>query len=285
MPYLTVGRDAGNIDIYFEDHGVGRPVILIHGFPLSGRMWEKQIPPLLEKGHRVVVYDRRGFGRSSQTIAGYDFDTFAEDLRKLIKHLDLRDVALVGHSMGGGEVARYIGRYGSVNISRVVFIAGLPPNILKSNENPAGMEERVKGQLEDAIKKDRLTFLTSFLENMYNADAWLGRRLTEEDLRYAWQIAAMASPIATLKCICTWWSDFRPDVAKINVPALIIHGDADRTLPLEGTSRVLQRAIRGSRLAVIEGAPHGLLTTHADMVNPLLVDFLRERPATAPALR
>ena len=275
MPHLTVGRDAGNIDIFYEDHGVGKPVVLIHGFPLSGRAWEKQIPPLLATGHRVVVYDRRGFGQSTQTIAGYDFDTFAEDLRKLIKHLDLRDVALVGHSMGGGEVARYIGRYSSMNISRVVFISGLPPNILKSDENPAGMDESVKAKLEDAIRKDRLTFLTSFFENMYNADALLGTRLTEEDLRYAWQIGAMASPIGTLKCICTWWSDFRPDVAKINVPALIIHGDADRGLPLEGTSRVLQRVIRGSRLAVIEGAPHGLLTTHADRVNPLLADFLK----------
>jgi non-heme chloroperoxidase len=275
MPYLTVGRDAGNIDIYYEDHGVGKPVILIHGFPLSGRVWEKQVPPLLATGHRVVVYDRRGFGRSTQTIKGYDFDTFSEDLRKLIKHLDLRDVALVGHSMGGGEVARYVGRYGSINISRLVFIAGLPPYILKSDQNPAGVDAGVRTQFEDAIKRDRLTFLTAFLENMYNADALLGTRLTEEDLRYVWQIGAMASPIGTLKCICTWWSDFRPDVTKINIPTLIIHGDADRNLPLEGTSRVLQRAIPGSRLAVIEGAPHGLLMTHADKVNPLLVDFLK----------
>ena len=275
MAHLTVGRDAGNIDIYFEDHGVGKSVVLIHGFPLSGRMWEKQIPPLVETGHRVVVYDRRGFGQSTQTIKGYDFDTFAEDLRKLIKHLDLRDVSLVGYSMGAGEVARYIGRYGSQNIARVVFISGLPPYIMKSDENPAGVDTTMRTALENTVKNDRLAFLTAFVENMYNADALLGTRLTEEDLRYAWQIGSMASPIGTLKCICTWWSDFRPDVAKINVPALIIHGDADRTLPLEGTSRVLQRAVRGSRLAVIEGAPHGLLTTHADKVNPLLVDFLR----------
>ena len=275
MPYLTVGRDAGNIDIYYEDHGVGKPVVLIHGFPLSARAWEKQVPPLLETGHRVIVYDRRGFGRSTQTIRGYDFDTFAEDLRKLIKHLDIRDVALVGHSMGAGEVARYIGRYGSVNIDRVVFIAGLPPYFMKSEENPAGVDTSVRTELENACKKDRLTFLTSFLENTYNADSMLGTRLTEEDLRYAWQLASMASPIATLKCICTWWSDFRPDVAKINIPTLILHGDADRTVPLEGTSKPLQHAIRGSRLAVIEGAPHGLLTTHADKVNPLLVEFLR----------
>ena len=275
MPYLTVGRDAGNIDIYFEDHGVGKPVVLIHGFPLSGREWEKQIPPLVESGHRVVVYDRRGFGASTQTITGYDFDTFAEDLRKLIKHLDLRGVSLVGNSMGAGEVARYIGRYGSVNIERAVFIGGVPPYLMKSEENPAGVDVSVRTQLENAVKKDRLTFLTSFLENMYNADALLGTRLTEEDLRYAWQIASMASPIGTLKCICTWWSDFRPDVAKINVPALIVHGGADRTLPLEGTSKRLQQAIRGSRLAIIESAPHGLVTTHADNLNPLLVDFLK----------
>jgi pimeloyl-ACP methyl ester carboxylesterase len=230
---------------------------------------------LLETGHRVVVYDRRGFGRSTQTIKGYDFDTFAEDLRKLIKHLDIRDVALVGNSMGAGEVARYIGRYGSVNISRVVFIGGALPYLTKSEANPAGVDTAMRTQLETAVKKDRLTFLTSFLENMYNADALLGTRLTEEDLRYAWQMASMASPIGTLKSICTWWSDFRPDVAKINVPALIIHGGADRSVPVEGTSKVLQQAIRGSRLVMIEGAPHGLVTTHADKLNPLLVDFLR----------
>jgi non-heme chloroperoxidase len=275
MPYLTVGRDAGNIDIYFEDHGVGRPVVLIHGFPLSGREWEKQIAPLVESGHRVVVYDRRGFGRSTQTIKGYDFDTFSEDLRKLIKHLDLRDVSLVGNSMGAGEVARYIGRYGSMNIERAVFIGGVLPYLMKSEENPAGVDVSVRTQLENAVKKDRLTFLTVFLENMYNADVLLGTRLTEEDLRYAWQIASMASPIGTLKCICTWWSDFRPDVAKINVPTLIIHGGADRSVPIEGTSKRLQQAIRGSRLAIIEGAPHGLVTTHADKLNPILVDFLK----------
>ena len=199
MPYLTVGRDAGNIDIYYEDHGVGKPVVLIHGFPLSGRAGEKQVPPLLATGHRVVVYDRRGFGRSTQTIKGYDFDTFAEDLRKLIKHLDLRDVALVGNSMGAGEVARYIGRYGSLNISRLVFIGGSVPYLTKSEANPAGVDIATRTQLETALKKDRLTFLTSFLENMYNADALLGPRLTEEDLRYSWQIAAMASPIAPMK--------------------------------------------------------------------------------------
>ncbi len=162
MPYLTVGRDAGNIDIYYEDHGVGKPVVLIHGFPLSGREWEKQVPPLLETGHRVVVYDRRGFGRSTQTIKGYDFDTFAEDLRKLIKHLDLRDVALVGNSMGAGEVARYIGRYGSLNISRLVFIGGSVPYLTKSEANPAGVDIAMRTQLETALKKDRLTFLTQF---------------------------------------------------------------------------------------------------------------------------
>jgi non-heme chloroperoxidase len=162
-----------------------------------------------------------------------------------------------------------------MNISRVVFIGGAVPYLTKSDANPAGVDTAMRTQLETAVKKDRLTFLTSFLENMYNADVLLGTRLTEEDLRYAWQIASMASPIGTLKSICTWWSDFRPDVAKINVPALIIHGEADRSVPLEGTSRLLQQSIRGSRLVMIQGAPHGLLTTHADKLNPLLVDFLR----------
>jgi pimeloyl-ACP methyl ester carboxylesterase len=275
MPYLTVGRDAGNIDLYFEDHGVGKPVVLIHGFPSSGRSWEKQIPSLIDSGHRVITYDRRGFGRSSQTISGYDFNVFSEDLRKLIKHLDLKQPSLVGFSMGAGEVARYISRYGSQNVDRAVFIAGIPPYLMQSPENTSGVGADVRAKLEAAVTKDRLTFLTGFLENMYNADVLLGSRLTEEELRYSWNIGSMASPHATLKCIGTWWTDFRACVAKIDIPSLIIHGDADRTIPLEGSSRLLQRAIRGSRLAVIEGAPHGLLATHADKVNPLLVDFLR----------
>jgi non-heme chloroperoxidase len=275
MPYLTVGRDADDIKIYFEDHGVGRPVILIHGFPLSGRSWEKQVSALLGAGLRVITYDRRGFGQSSQTAMGYDYDVFAEDLCKLIKHLTLKSPSLVGFSMGGGEVARFMGRFGTANISKAVFISATPPYLMKSAENPGGVDDSVRTTIEESAKKDRLTFLTSFLENFYNADVLLGSRLTEEDLRYSWQIASMASPIGTLKCIPTWWTDFRADVAKIDVPTLIIHGDADRTLPIDGTAHPLHRAIRGSRLAVVEGAPHGLLTTHAAEVNKLLLEFLR----------
>jgi pimeloyl-ACP methyl ester carboxylesterase len=275
MPYLTVGRDAGEIEIYFEDHGVGRPVILIHGYPLSGRAWEKQVSALLDAGLRVITYDRRGFGQSSQTDAGYNYDVFAEDLCKLSRHLTLKRFSLVGFSMGGGEVARFMGRFGTTSVERAVFISATPPFLLKTAENPGGMDASIGVDLEAAAKKSRLTFLTSFLENFYNEDVLLGSRLTEEDLRYSWQIGAMASPIATVKCIATWWTDFRADVAKINVPTLIIHGDADRTLPIDGTSRPLHQAIRGSRLSVIEGAPHGLLTTHADEVNKLLVEFLR----------
>jgi pimeloyl-ACP methyl ester carboxylesterase len=275
MPYLTVGRDAGNIDLYYEDHGVGRPVVLIHGFPLSGRSWEKQIGPLVDSGHRVIIYDRRGFGRSSQTITGYNYDIFSEDLHKLIKHLDLKHPSLVGHSMGGGEVARYISRYGSTNIDRAVFIASPVPHILKSPDNPNGVDVSVQMEFEASVKRDRLAFLTSFFENMYNANVLLGSRLTEEELRYSWNIGSMASPYGTLKCIGAWWTDFRGCVTRINVPTLIIHGDADRIVPLEGSSRLLQPSIRGSRLAIIEGAPHGLLATHADKVNTLLVDFLR----------
>jgi non-heme chloroperoxidase len=274
MPFLTVGRDAGNIDIYYEDHGVGKPVVLIHGFPLSGRSWEKQMLPLIETGHRVIIYDRRGFGRSSQTITGYNYDVFAEDLRKLIKHLDLKSPSLVGYSMGAGEVARYISRYGSQNVDRAVVISGVLPYLMQSSENTAGLAEDVRTQIENSIKRDRLSFLTSFLETMYNADTLLGSRLTEEELRYSWNIGSMASPHATLKCVGAWWTDFRQCVARIDVPTLIIHGGADRTVPLEGSSRLLQRAIRGSRLAIVEGAPHGLLATHADKINPLLVDFL-----------
>jgi pimeloyl-ACP methyl ester carboxylesterase len=275
MPYLTVGRDSGDIEIYFEDHGTGKPVILIHGYPLSGRSWEKQAQALLSAGLRVITYDRRGFGQSSQAVSGYTYEVFAEDLWKLVKYLNLKQFSLVGFSMGGGEVARYICRYGTANVERAVFISAVPPFLLKSDENPGGVEETVRTQIEASIRKDRLTFLTSFFENFYNADALLGSRLTEEDLRYSWNIGSMASPTGTFCCVKTWWTDFRPDVAKINIPTLIIHGDADRILPIDGTARPLQKAIRGSRLSVIEGAPHGLLTTHADKVNPLLVDFLK----------
>lgn len=275
MPHLTVGRDAGDIHLYFEDHGVGRPVILIHGFPLSGRSWEKQAVALLDAGFRVITYDRRGFGQSSQTTEGYNYDVFTEDLCKLTKHLSLKRFSLVGFSMGGGEVARFMGRFGTANVDRAVFISSVPPFLLKSEANPAGVDAGVGLQLEAAVKKDRLGFLTSFLENIYNADALLGSRLTEEELRYSWNLGAMASPYGTFKCIATWWTDFRADVTKIDVPTLIIHGDADRTLPIDGTARLLKKAIRGSRLEVIEGAPHGLLTTHAEEVNKLLVDFLR----------
>jgi pimeloyl-ACP methyl ester carboxylesterase len=275
MSYVTVGRDSGNIDLYFEDHGVGKPVILIHGFPLSGRSWEKQIPALVQSGHRVITYDRRGFGKSSQPIEGYDYNTFAEDLRKLVKHLGLNDFDLVGFSMGTGEVARYLGGYGSKLVRKVVFIGSVPPFLLKSAENPAGLEDSVRVEIECAVTKDRLSFLTSFFENFYNVDTLLDTRITEEDLRYSWNTASGASPLGTLKCVATWWNDFRADVAKVDVPALIIHGDADRILPIDATGRRLHEAIKGSRFAVIEGAPHGLIWTHADKVNPMLVDFLK----------
>lgn len=274
--YISVGQEnATPIDLYYEDHGSGPPVVLIHGWPLSGRSWEKQVTALLAAGRRVITYDRRGFGKSSQPATGYDYNTFAEDLHKLVTTLDLRDFALVGFSMGGGEVARYLGTQGTERVSKAVFMAAVPPFLLKTPDNPGGVDISVFDSIKKGISTDRLAFLGQFLANFYNVDVLRGKQISDEVVRDSWNIASGASPIGTLKCVTAWYTDFRKDLPRIDVPTLIIHGDSDRILPIEVTGKATQAAIKGSRLVTVKGGPHGLNWTHADEVNRELVSFLK----------
>jgi non-heme chloroperoxidase len=284
VPYITVGEENSTlIDLYYEDHGSGKPVVLVHGFPLSGRSWEKQRTALVRANFRVITYDRRGFGNSSQPAFGYDYDTLAADLHKLITQLDLRDVALVGFSMGGGEVARFLGTYGSERVAKAAIISGVPPFLLKTPETPDGLDQGVFDGIQEAIAKDRFAFLSAFLKDFYNLDVLLGDRISDEVVHDSWNIGAAASPRGTLECVGSWPSDFRDDLRRIDVPTLVMQGGADRILPIEGTGAWTHQAIKGSRFVVIEGAPHGMLWTHAAEVNRALVDFLNEDTAAVAA--
>jgi len=275
MSHINAGKEnSGNIDLYYEDHGKGQPVVLIHGWPLSGASWEKQVPVLLDAGYRVITYDRRGFGSSSKPTSGYDYDTLAEDLHKIITKLELRDVALVGFSMGGGEVARYLGIHGTERVSKAVFMAAIPPFLLKTADNPAGVDGSVFDGIKKAIAADRPAFLSGFLANFYNVDVLRGKQVSDEVVRLSWNVAAGASPRGTLDCVQAWLTDFRKDLSRINVPTLVIHGDADRILPLAATGKRTHEVVKGSRLVMIKGGPHGLNWTHADEVNRELLAFL-----------
>ena len=277
MPYINVGKEnSGNIDLYYEDHGSGKPVVLIHGYPLSGASWEKQIPVLMAAGHRVITYDRRGFGKSSQPTTGYDYGTFAEDLRKLVTALELRDFALVGFSMGGGEVARYLGKYGSQSVTKAVILSGVPPYLLKTPDNPEGVDLSVFQGIEKAVSADRYAFFTDFFKNFYNTDVLLGERVSDQVAHASWNVAAGASATASFACVQTWYTDFRNDLPRIDVPTLVMHGDADRILPITASGLRTGKLIKGARLVVVKGGPHCITWTHADEVNPELVDFLGE---------
>src|SRR6266404_5877334 len=277
MPYVTVGKEnSGNIELYYEDHGKGKPVVLIHGWPLSGRSWEKQVPALLDAGYRVITYDRRGFGDSSKPTFGYDYDTFSDDLHTLITELNLRDVTLVGFSMGGGEVARYVGTYGSERVSKAVFMAAIPPFLLKTPDNPAGVDGGVFEGIKKAIAADRPAFLTKFFADFYNVDVLGGKQISDEVVRLSWNIGAGASPKGTLDCVSAWLTDFRKDLQRFSVPTLVVHGDADRILPLAATGTPTQTAVNGSRLVVVKGGPHGLNWTHAEEVNRELLTFVEQ---------
>jgi pimeloyl-ACP methyl ester carboxylesterase len=275
MPFITVGQEnSTTIDLYYEDHGTGQPVVLIHGYPLDGQSWEKQAAALLEAGHRVITYDRRGFGRSGRPTTGYDYDTFAADLNTVMETLDLHDAVLVGFSMGTGEVGRYLGTYGSARVAKAAFLASLEPFLLKTDDNPDGVDGNVFEGIEQAVTADRYAYFSAFYQDFYNLDENLGTRISEEAVRNSWNVAAGASWYASLACVSTWTTDFRSDIRKIDVPALILHGTADRILPIEATGEPFRKALPQADYVVVEGAPHGLLWTHAQEVTDALLAFL-----------
>ncbi|MFC8175723.1 alpha/beta fold hydrolase [Streptomyces sp. NPDC057325] len=275
MPFVNVAdRESAPVELYYEDHGTGQPVVLVHGWPLDGASWEKQTAALLAAGHRVVTYDRRGFGRSDQPAYGYDYDTLAADLHAVLTALDLRDAVLVGFSMGSGEVTRYLGSYGSERVSKAVLIGVVPPFLLKTDDNPGGVDGSVFQGIQEAVAADRHAFMTDFLADFYNVDVLGGERISEQVVQASWNVAAGASAKGTLDCVRAWLTDFRADLPRIDVPTLIIHGDADRTLPVEATAVPLSGLIDGARLTIVPGAPHGLLWTHAAEVNAELLAFL-----------
>jgi non-heme chloroperoxidase len=275
MPYVNVAKEnSTNIELYFEDHGSGDPVVLIHGYPLSGASWERQLPVLLAADHRVITYDRRGFGKSSQPATGYNYDIFAEDLHQLVTHLKLRDFTLVGFSMGGGEVARYLGKYGSNGVRKAVFIGSVPPFLLKTPDNPEGVDGAVFEGIQKAIVEDRYVFFTEFFKNFYNTDLLLGKRVSEQAIQASWNVAAGASATASLACVPTWHEDFREDLKRIDVPTLVIHGDADRIVPISASGLRTAKLIKGATLVTVKDGPHCIIWTHADEVNRELVNFL-----------
>jgi len=275
MPYVKVGQEnSGSIQLYYEDHGEGRPVVLIHGYPLNGRAWDKQLPVLLEDGRRVITYDRRGFGKSSQPTTGYDYDTFASDLNALMEALDLRDVTLVGHSMGTGEVTRYLGRYGSARVSRGVLISPIPPFLLQTDDNPDGVPGSLFDGFVQQARDDAPAWMKGFLDNFYNIDKLRGTRVSDQAYQASWNIASAASATAAVACIPTWETDFRADLPRIDVPMLMIQGDADRVLPYPKTGARLAGMIGDLQSVVIEDGPHAISWTHADQVNSALLKFM-----------
>jgi non-heme chloroperoxidase len=275
MASIIVGKENSTpIELYYEDHGSGSPVVLIHGWPLSGASWEKQTAALVAAGYRVITYDRRGFGRSSKPGIGYDYDTFAADLDKVLRKLDLKKVALVGFSMGSGEVTRYIGKYGTKRVRKAVLIGTLGPYLVKAADNPEGVDPKVFEGIKAAIRADRPAFLMEFLKNFYNFDVTGGKLVSERVLEDNWNVAVGASAIGTLRCVDCWIEDFRKNLPKNTVPTLILHGDADRILPPDATSRRQAKMIKNVKSVELPGGPHGVLWTHADQINAELVKFL-----------
>jgi non-heme chloroperoxidase len=275
MPSLIVGTEnEASIEIHYEDHGSGDPVVLIHGYPLNGNSWERQERELLAQGHRVISYDRRGFGRSSQPTVGYDYDTFAADLNALLEHLDLSDIVLVGFSMGTGEVTRYLGSYGSARVRKAALLGAIPPYLRKTEDNPEGVDGEVFEQIKTAIAKDRYAWFKDFLDNFYNTDQLMPDRIGEQAWQASFNVAAGASPFASYACVDTWLTDFRGDLPKIDVPVLVVHGTDDRILPFEATAARLPDLIDDVELVAVEGGPHNIAWTHPDEVNEALLEFI-----------
>jgi len=275
MPYIKVGEEnSGSIDLSYEDHGAGAPIVLIHGFPLNGASWEKQVPVLLDAGYRVITYDRRGFGDSSKPTVGYDYATFAADLHTLMETLDLRDATLVGFSMGSGEVTRYLGTYGSARVRNAALLGPIPPFLLRTDDNPQGVPQSVFDGFKEAITKDRYAFFKGFFDNFYNVDKLGGTRISDEAWQASYQVAVRASGYATLACVSTWLTDLRDDLPKIDVPTLVVQGAEDRILPIDATGRRLRTLLKDVTYQEIADGPHAINWTHADEVNRALLAFL-----------
>ncbi|XCM28022.1 alpha/beta hydrolase [Streptomyces parvus] len=278
MGYITVGSENSiPVELYYEDQGAGQPVVLIHGYPLNGHSWERQTRDLLAAGYRVITYDRRGFGRSSKAGTGYDYDTFSADLNVLLENLDLRDVVLVGFSMGTGELARYVARYGHERVAKLAFLAALEPFLVARDDNPEGVPQEVFDGIATAAKEDRYAWYTQFFANFYNLDENLGSRISQEAVTASWNVATSSAPVAAYAVVPSWIEDFRADVKAVRdsgKPALILHGTADQILPIDATARRFRRELPEAQYVEIEGAPHGLLWTHADEVNAALRAFL-----------
>lgn len=273
MPYITK-NDNQNVELYYEDFGSGQPLILIHGWPLSGKSWEMQIPVLLDLGYRVITYDRRGFGKSSPTANGYDYDSLAKDLHELISQLELKNVILFGFSMGGGEVVRYLTNYGSENVDKVALISSIIPLVKQKEDNPNGVPQEKLDTIMESLKTDRVTFLESFHKDFYSYGL-LSQSVSQKQLDYDWSIASCASPIATIKCAESWANtDFRPELVNVNVRTLIVHGENDKVVPIETAGKQAAQGIANNEFMIIEGAPHGLNVTHADELNTIITKFL-----------
>ena len=287
MGYITVGtQNSTDIELYYEDQGQGQPIVLIHGYPLDGHSWELQARELIAAGHRVITYDRRGFGDSSKVAEGYDYDTFAADLNVLLETLDLRDVILVGFSMGTGELARYVKNHGHERIAKLAFLASLEPFLLKTDDNHEGVPQEVFDGIEDAARTDRYAWFTEFYKNFYNLDETLGERISPEVVTTSWNTATKSAPVAAYAVVPTWIEDFRADVEAVRAagkPTLILHGTADRILPIDATARRFRDLLPDADYVEIEGAPHGLLWTHAEDVNEALAEFVAASELTAAA--
>jgi non-heme chloroperoxidase len=275
MSYVTVdSENNADVEIYYEDHGTGQPVVLIHGYPLNGHSWERQERALLEAGYRVIAYDRRGWGQSSQPTFGHDYDTFAADLNALLEHLDLNDVVLTGFSMGTGEVTRYLSNYGSDRVSKAALLGAIPPFLLKTDDNPEGVDNQVFDGIKEAILKDRYAYFKDFLDNFYNVDVFGGKRISDQAWQNSFNVACIGSAHASYACVDTWLTDFRDDLPKIDVPTLVIHGTADRILPYSATAERLPGLIGDMKLISVEDGPHNIAWTHPEAVNPALLAFL-----------
>jgi non-heme chloroperoxidase len=277
MAMITVGKENSMpIDLYYEDLGEGQPVVLIHGYPLDGHSWERQTKALLDAGHRVITYDRRGWGQSSQPTSGQDYDTYTADLNELLEQLELTDIVLAGFSMGTGEVTRYLGTYGSERVEKAALFGAIPPFLLKTDDNPEGVDGSVFEGIKQAAVKDRYVWFKQFFDDFYNVDKLQPERISEQAWQASFNVACMGSAYSSVVCVDTWLEDFRDDVAKIDVPTLVVHGTEDRILPFESTAARLSDLIDDVRVVPVEGGPHNIGWTHPEVLNSLFLAFVEK---------